>query len=82
MARSEGIESRGGWTIAARLSRGVSSGLAVLLLGSWGAYSNLEAYQKERIQSTALIQIAALAPDGSLEPYQEERLKRALTSDD
>jgi hypothetical protein len=42
----------------------------------------MEPYQQERLRSAAVIHLAALAPEGSLEPYQKERIARALGSDE
>ena len=61
-----------------------NTAIAVLLslMGSVGLYSSLENYQQERLRSVAIVHLAGLAPEGALEPYQKERIERALKSED
>ena len=66
----------------ARAAKSTAIAVLVALMGVMGLYSSLEDYQQDRLRSVAIVHLAAMAPDDALEPYQKERIERALKSED
>jgi hypothetical protein len=82
MDQDKQITKREGLPFFSKAGRTTSLILVSLIGGVWLVYSNMEPYQQERLRSAAVIHLAAMAPEGALEPYQKERVDRALASDE